>query len=793
MTLRFDLHHAARRLGRSPGFTAVAVATLALAIGAHTAIVGWAEGMFLRPLPVPGAERLVGIYETRDGAGFFPLSLPAYADYRERSRVFVALAAHYAVAPLVLGQDDGSRREILGSVVSPEYFSVLGLEPARGRFFHSEEAGTPGAHPVAVVSHAFWRSRLGGRDDALGRVLALNDTAFTVVGVAPEGFHGVRLGFVPEVWIPTSMAGVGYRWCDTSSRDCTWIEMIGRLAPGRTIVEARAELTGLADGLRVAYPSPGGPVRGLAVEPLHGVHPAERPRMLRLAGILGAAVTLFLLVAGANVGGILLARNVARQREIATRLAIGAARWMVVRECLAEAVLIACAGGVAGLAVAGALARLMTVFHPGQPRLEAGLPASALAYGAALSLVAGVGVGLVTGVQASRAELVAGLKGQASLGGRGRPRALGLVVAVQVALSFVLVTSTGLLARSLDAAGRLSAVEPDRVATLRLRPRLVGYDARRARPFLREVVRRVEALPGVESVAVARVLPPWSGLDAAPGEPSVLEVGPGFFETFGFRLVRGRPFDEGDGAGAPRVAVVNLALAETRWQDREAVGDEVVVGDLRLRVVGVVDDTVYRSLGQVPPPVVYTAFWQDPDLVDARLAVRTSGAAADLLPVLRGEARRVDPAVPATEAETLEARVDRLLSPVAVAERVLGASALLAVLLSAVGLYGVLAMAVAERTRDIGIRLALGGSRRRVVAETVRDPLAVVSVALGCGIAMAAAASRGLAHLLYAVSPGDPFSLAGALAVFALVSALASWWPARRASQVDPATALRQG
>lgn len=787
-----DLHHAARRLARAPGFAALAIFTLALGIGAHTAVFGWVDAVFLRPLPVPGADRLVGVYETRDRAGFFPLSLPDHAHYRERARAVSGLAAHYPVAPLVLSQADGGQQEVLGSVVSPGYFPVLGLQPERGRFFQPEEGAGSGGRPVAVVSYRFWRSRLGGREDVLGSVVRLNDTPFTVVGVAPEGFRGVRLGSPPELWIPTSMASVGYRWCDTSSRDCTWVEMIGRLAPGRTLEEARTEMTVLARRRAATYPAEDGPVRGLAVEPLRGSHPAARPRMVRLARLLVAAVTLALLVAAANVGGLLVARNLARRHELATRLAIGASRWRVVHESLAETVLVASAAGAVGLGMAAFLARVLAVLHPSEAPIDVGLPPVVLGYAAMLSLVTGVGVGLATGIQASRPGLAADLRERAGLGGRRRPRVLGLLVVVQVAVSFVLLAATGLLARSLDSATRMGGVEPETVATLRLRPRLIGYGPEQARTVTREAVRRLAAMPGVESVTVGRALPPWSGLDAAPGEPLVVEVGAGFFETFGFPIVRGRPVEERDGPGAPRVAVVNRALAETRWPGRSPLGEILVVEDAVLQVVGVVDDTVYRSLEQVSPPLAYTAYWQDPTLVDARIAVRTSGDAGELLATVLGAVRAVDSAVPSVEAETLAVRLDRLLGPVHVAERVLAASTALAVLLSAIGLYGVLALAVAQQRRDIGIRMALGGSRGRVVFQAARGVVGLVVLALGCGVVAALLGGRGLSHHLYGVSPSDPLTLAAALAAFVPVAILAGWWPARRAARTDPAVVLRQ-
>jgi predicted permease len=822
-TILHDLRLAARRLAQTPGFTAVAILTLALGIGAHTAIFGLIDALFLRPLPVVEPDRLVGVYETRDGDGFYPLSLPDFREHRERTEVFSELVAQYPVAPLVLTSEaatapgapgTGSHEEILGSVVSADYFSVLGVEPARGRFFLPEEGGTPGAHPVAVISERFRRDRLDGREDVLGTVVELNGTDFTVVGVAPESFAGVLLGFPVEVWIPTSMARVGYRWCEPSDRDCTWLHMIGRLAPGRTIAEARAEMTLLGRRTAGEHAQASEMRRGLTVAPLAGVHPSARPRTLRLAGLLLAAVTLVLLVAAANLGGLLVARGLTRRREIATRLALGAPRWRVVRVSLAETALLAGGGGAAGLLVAAWLGRLVSLLYPSEappdPGAALGVSPAVFGYALALSAATGLLVGLVTGVQASRPDLVPALRSETTTGGARRPSLLGTLIVLQVALSFVLLTSTGLLARSLAGADRFGELEPERVATLRLRHRLVGRGPERARPLTREAVRRLEAVPGVESVTLGRLLPPWPGVDTpahpteASGTVETIEVGPGFFETFGFPLLRGRSFDTRDDVGGAPVAVINRTLAERRWPDGgaldrtgeraldRALGQTLRIGDRRVRVVGVVEDRAVRSTGQASPALAYTPYWQDPDLVDARVAVRTAGDATDLLPVLAREIAAVDSAMPVTEAETLAGRIDRLLGPVRLAYRVLGASGALALLLSAVGLAGVLSLAVAQRRRDIGVRMALGGTRLRVVALVVRDALLLVGVALGLGFGAAVLAGRGLVHYLYGVAPHDPTTFAVALAVFALVSAAASWWPARRAAGVDPARILRE-
>jgi predicted permease len=799
------LRLALRRLAKAPAFTGLAILTLAPGIGAQIAIFSLVDVLFLRPLPLlrePG--RVVGIYETRDGAGFSPLALPDFLDYRQASTVFSALASHYPTAPLSLGTDG---TEINGSVVSADYFSTLGIEPGRGRFFLPEE-DRPGASPVVVVSHALWRTRFRGRD-IVGQVLRLNDTAFTVVGVAPAGFDGVLLGIPSDVWLPNAQAAVGYRWCDTRSRDCTWTGMIGRLKPGRTLREAQAEMDVLSSGLRAAHPATNAG-RGLRVTPLRGVHPAARPDTLRLAGLLLAGVTLVLVVAGANLGSLLLLRSLARRKETAVRLALGATRRQAVAESVAEALLLALLGGAAGVVTASWFARVIVLLYPSDVPLDLRLDARVLGGALLLSLVSGLIIGLVPALQTARPDLVTALKEGAAAARPGRPRLvglLGLLIIVQVALSFVLVTSTGLLARSLLQMARGGGIDPHGVVTLRLRPLLIDASPNRGQAFSREALHRLAALPGVRSVSLGVVLPPYPsgepvpvGLPgAAPARPRDAQtaragrIAPRYFATFGVPLLGGRDFDAHDTAGAAPVAIVDQTLARRLWPRGQAIGQPLLVAGERYQVVGLVPDLGVRNATEPPAGQVYLPYWQDPELVDARLCLRADGDPARLLPALRRELRAIDPDVPVTEVEALTVTLDRSTAPARVSGTVLGAAAGLALFLSAIGLYGVLALAVAQRNREIGIRMALGASRRQAVALVVRDAAILVAVALAVGLAAALGAGRLLAHDLYGVGPRDPLTFLAALALLTATAALASWVPARRASRVNPLEAIRQG
>jgi predicted permease len=806
-----DLPHAARRLLRSPGITAIAVATLALALGAHVAIFGLVDALFLKPLPVDDPERLVSVHESRDGEGFHPLSYADFLEYRGAVETFEGLAAAYLGAPLDL-RHQAESTPVSGAVVSESFFPVLGIEPELGRFFLPEEDAGPGRSPVTVISHRLWQRRFAGDERVLGATIALNGVGFTVIGVAPESARSLRSGTAVDVWIPTSMAAVGYRWCDPFDHDCTWINLVGRLAPGRTIEQARAELTGLSRRVRAAWarehPSVDATERGVALAPFAAVHPGARDDSIRLAAILVAAVSLLVAVAGASLAGLLLARALGRRHEVAIRLAIGAPRGRVVSLFLAETLLLGLAGGLGGLFAAAWFQRLVVRFYSSGEPLELAIEPRTVAYTALLSVLTGLAIGALPGIQTARSGVTATLRE----GGRsepGRSGALSLLVVVQVALSVVLLTGTGLLLESLDTVRRTGAFDPARVATLRLRPRLLGLDPARAQAFTREVVGRLEGVPGVRSVSLASQLPPGRGdlVEVARGEagsrPDRAEdrrleaatqpIAPSFFATLGLPMLAGRDFDERDRAGGEQVAIVNRGLAEALFPGGPAVGWSLRLSGADLRVVGVVDDArLHLDPEGAPIPQVYVAYWQDPSLVDARLVVATNGPAAPLAPTLREQVAAVDAAVPVTEVGDLSARLRLAFTPLRLAGRTLGATAALSLLLCALCLYGVLRLTVALRIRDVGIRMALGARRSQVVVLVVRDALALVGAGLLLGLAVSVAAGHGLERYLYDTSPTDPRPLVGALVTLALVAALAAWGPARRATRVDPVKVLRE-
>jgi predicted permease len=801
------LQLALRRLARSPLLTVLVILTLAPGIGAHVAIFSFVNTLFLRPLPlVQSPDRVVGIYETRNGKGFSPLSYPNYLDYRSWSQSFSALAANYPTAPLSLSSRDESV-ELNGSVVSANYFSLLGIKPALGRFFLPGEDAVPGASPVTVVSHKLWRSRLGGQKDALGKILKLNNTDFTVIGVAPEGFEGTLLGIPSDVWLPSSMAAVGYRSCKASERDCTWVTMIGRLKPGRTIEDTQTELDVLSARLRNAYPDVNKGC-GVRVVPLRGVHPGAREETLHLSLLLLSGVTLVLVIACANVSSLLLMRGLTRRKEIAVRLALGATRWRVVSPFVVEALAQSLLGGAGGLLLASWFGRVVVALYPSDVPLDLRADLSVLGYAILLSLLIGLAVGLVPGLQATRPSVVTGLKEEVTATAQGRPRLLGLLMVVQVALSFVLLTSTGLLARSVITASHGVGFDPDGLVVLRLRPRLIAYKPAQGQAFSHEALRRLAGLSGVRSVGLAVVFPPGRQGDPVPvGHPGQKpspdrpqdsptawagDIGPGYFRTLGVSLLRGREFDDHDAPHTPPVAIVNQTLAHKLGPDGDPIGQPVVIDGKTYQVVGLVPDVGYRNFLEPPAPQAYLPYWQHEEYTDSRIAVRVSGDPRRMIPTLRQELHAINAAVPVTEVELMTDRLGRFLGPVRVTGTVLGLSAGLALFLSAMGLYGILSLLVTQRHRDIGIRMAIGARRGQVIALIVRDATILVMAALVLGLVIAYAASGLLAHYLYGVSPRDPFTFFTALVLLALIAALASWLPARRASRIDPLAAIRQ-
>jgi putative ABC transport system permease protein len=802
-----DVRIALRRMKQAPGFTAAAIATLALGLGLTSAVMSLAYAIFLRPLPVDDATRVVFVEQTRvNRPGGWGYSYPDYLYLRQNARSFSELAAHNSTMPPMIVGTPGGPVGVSGAVVTANYFTLLRLTPRAGRFFSVDEDRVPGRDAVAILSYEFWRTRFAGDSHLLGTTVRINGTPFTVIGIAPEHFHGIVAGLEPNaVWIPTAMYKVASPYCDAPlSRACGGVGVIGRLGGDTSIDQARAEVAGLVRQLKVAYPE-ASLGNGVLVRPVRGIRMLEQTSSASTVALLAGAAGLVLLVASANVAGLLLARGMRRRKEIAIRLAIGASRGRLIRLLLVESVMLAAAGGVGGLQIAVWATDVLRAYFP---NLDLSPDPRIALLGFGVALFTGVATGIAPALQCTRPDMALAMKEGSS--GAGRPRSIvreGLIV-VQVALSVLLLGAGGLLVRSFFMLHRGPGFDPDRVAIVRLRPSLVGFTIDRAWAYQREVIDRLEALPGVRAASPASAPASWRAQPVTParlpGDSSdeahayhvgTALVGPRYFRTLGVGVVEGREFDDRDTMDGPRVAIVNETLARHFWPDGGAAGRALTVGSDRVDVVGVVTDLQWTSALKHPDPVAYLNFWQQDRsnrvAQDSRTHISVAGDADAMLPGIQRTIAAIDPDVPISEPGPLGARLDAEFKDVRAARTMLVTFGALALGLSMIGLYAALAFAVGERTREIAVRLALGASRADVGGLVFRRGMTIVSLGIAAGVSACVIAGPFLAHLLYGVSPRDPLALLTGPLALGVIATLAIWLPARRAMRLDPVAALR--
>ncbi len=815
-TLWQDLRNPLRNLAKRPGFAAVAVISLALGIGANTTIFTLINAVFLNPLPVRDASGLLAVLTVdENNPGVSTVSSPNYEDFRHENEVFTDVAA-YSFPNLVSMFAGGDEPEqVFGEFVSGNYFDVLGVEPALGRFFLPEEDQTPGSHPVVVLGYGLWTRRFGNDQKILGTTVSLNGTQFTVVGVAPEAFRGVTIVFGPDLWVPTMMqqqlAAAQFRdFFD--DRRALFFNVFGRLKPDVSPEQANANIAAIANALAQEYPeqNKGRSARTIPLTEAT-VFPGIRDNIVMGGAVLMIIVGLVLLIACSNVANLMLARAVARQKEIAVRLAIGAGRGRLVRQLLTESTLLGLFGGVVGLVVAYLGRNFIWSFRPqflANNTFDLTLDSRVFIFTALVSLATGVLFGLVPALQASRFDVVDALKQESRTAGRGHRRFSlrnGLVV-VQVALSIVSLVAAGLFLRSLSSAHELDpGFEMEALAVMVVGPGQGGYDEARARQFYDAVLERVGGLPGVRSASWASNLPLFGGfqrsvypegLEDQEEEEGVLVfsniVALEFFATFDVARLRGRDFSRADREETIPVAIINEAMAQQFWPGEPAIGKRFRLygNEFFHEVVGIVETTKIATLGEDPRACIYLPLEQNYSET-MTLYLRTNGDPAVVMAVAQREIRSMDALVPIIRPMTVGEVIDQSLIGPRLGAALLGVMGAMALVLASVGLYGVLAYSVSQRHQEIGLRMALGARQPDVLWLILRNAMTVVGIGAAIGLAAALAVSRAVTDLLYGISATDPATYLGVALMLAAVACLASSVPALRASRVDPLVALR--
>ena len=800
-TLLADIRFAGRMLRKSPVFTLVVVFVISLGSGAVTTIFSGMNAIVLRPLPgIAERPRLLTLRPARrDGTVFEQGSYTTYAHLRDRSRTLDAVAAWGRVSLTIATGGQGTA--VYANMVSANYFDTLGVRPALGRFFAADEDRTPGAHPVIVVSHGFWTSRLGGEGSAIGRMVTVNGSPFTIIGVAPEAFQGIYTGLKADAWVPLMMQPLLRPRSNLTG--ASWLWLFGRLREGSTMSAAQDELSALAisratEAGQTFTPATAPSVRASS---LTGLPNGEGRTLLGFMSLLLGAAGLVLLIAGVNVAAMLSARYVASRREMAVRAALGAGRMRLLRQLLTEILALFLLGSLGGFVIAQiATAALEQLPLPENVpvSLELSPDLRVLAFAIGVSLLAGLIFGLAPALQAARGDLTSRLRENSAGSGLRRTFMSRTLIVGQLALSLVLLVAAGLFIRALNHGQQIHpGFEIAGVAAAAIEPESWGYGETKTREFYRALRDRVEALPGVESVSYAGRLPLMMGsspdeitADGTAMQVHTASVDADYFSVLRLPLFQGRAFRRSDDERADKVAVVNETLARKLSPDGGAIGRTFRFRDSSTTVVGIARDAKYATLDETTPPFVYFPMaqaWQ-PNQV---LIARTAGDPGQLGPAIEQAQLSIDPLLPRPRVTTLSRATGIVLLPQRTAAIVTGALGCVGLLLASVGLYGIMAFSASWRTREIGIRIALGAQRSSVLGLMIRDGLRLAAVGIVIGLVLAAAATRLLAGWLFNISPLDGTTFVGMSAIFITVAFVASYLPARRAAASDPLTALR--
>jgi len=818
-TFAQDLRYAARMLRKNPGFTLIAVLTLGLGIGANTAIFSFIDAILYKPLPVTAPEQLVDLYNFDakyvDDFKYVPLSFPDYKDLRDQNHSFSSLLAFDETGIAIQGAEES--QIVPAECVTENYFETLGVKLVLGRGFDPSPKHAPGDAPEVVLSYTTWQRRFGGDPNIVGRTMVINGTSMTVVGVAPSDFFGAFRGISPDLWLPMSMDAALHLNDPLDDRGSNWLVSLGRLKPGVSVAQAQAEVATIAAQLEKEYPKTNKD-RLIKILPANQVkfQPDLDTTVSATSYVLLGLVGLVLLIACANLAGMLLARAAGRTKEIAVRMALGAGRLRLIRQMLTESLLLSLLGGLCALLLTVAFNRALTRFLeainlPFPIHLVLGLNVNGRVLGYTIAMVVGTTLlfGMIPALRASRGAIPSAMneQGRSSTGTRKKHRTLNVLVVSQIAISLLLLICAGLSFRSLRNAYRVSpGFDPSNVVTATFLPSMNGYTRTQIDSFYRRLGDRIRPLPGVSSLAFAGSVPlnltiqvtacAPQGQDSQPPEkwPHLdrSAVGPDYFATMRIPILQGREFAEQDNATAPFVVIVNEAAAKQFWPGQNPLGQKVRFEgeDKYSEVVGVARDGKYRTLGETQRSFVYRAIAQSEN-TDQILIVRIAGDPRPVTSQIREIARQLDSKIPMLRLQTLEERTAISLLLPRTGAALFGLFGLLGLVLASVGLYGVIAYTASQRTHEIGIRMALGARPRQILELIIRQGLTLAAFGIAIGLAGAFAATRVLSVMLYGVSARDPVTFAAISLVLIFIAILACYVPARRAMSVDPMVALR--
>jgi predicted permease len=802
-----EMRQTMRRLSKSPGFVLAVVVSIGLGIAANATIFSMVSRFVLSPAPVGDPNTLVALHTTTRGECCNHFSWPLFSDLREQAKSFSGVAAYHDLLPASIG-GNGEPERVWGQAVTANYFDVAQLGMTLGRGFASDEEKLP----VIVLGHRLWQRRFGADPAMAGKTILLSGHSFTVVGVVPPAFRGVDLPLDPEFWVPLgNLDQLLPKTSNYDSRNYHWLAVVGRLKPGVTRAQASAELDVLAQRFAVAH-GESEKDGGFRFETAGTLAPRDKYAVMIFLGALTVVVLLVLCIACANVANLLLAQASGRQRDMAVRLAVGATRGQLMRQMLTESVVLAMGGGLLGVVLSLWATRALSTFRPPAPvplDLSVSVDWRVLLYTFAVSVGSGLLFGLAPAWAASRTILSSALKGEDILARLGRRWTLrNVLVVAQIAMSLVLLCATGLFLRSMQSAAGIDiGFRSHGILMMSIDPREHGYTAERTVQLLSQLRERVAALPGVSSAAGTDVAPLSMGNRSdgfsVEGRPETLDLNStvdlymattGYFDTMAIPLIAGRDFMN-EGAAEPNVAVVNEAFVAQMFKKENPLGQRVNGGGVTYQIIGVVKNTKSRTLGEQLRPVLYRSLAQsvgrDPSFLGYTVVVRSAGDAAGLASAVRGEIRALDPTLAIFNAVTMEEHLRGALFLPRLAGTLFGVFGIVGLLLAAVGLYGVMSYSVSRRTREIGIRMALGAQAAGVQRLIVRQGMALTLIAVVLGLGAAFAVTKVFTSILYGVRPHDLLTFTVVPLFLAGVALLGCWIPSRRAAHVDPLTALR--